>query len=825
MTSETALPAAAYQALFESAPGLYLVLTREFKIVAVSAAYLEATKTSRDAIIGRGIFDIFPDNPDDPEATGVRNLRDSLQRVVETGRGDTMAVQQYDIRKPESEGGGFEERFWSPFNKPVLNEAGEIAFIIHRVEDVTEFIRLKRQGSEQRKVNDQLRTRAEKMESEIFQRAQEVGEANRKLRELDRLKTSFFANISHELRTPLTLVLGPVGKLLAAPDLDGAARRDLEVIQRNARILLKQVNDLLDISKLEAGRFEMDYVRTDLARLVKLLASNFETVASDRDIRYEVVVPAPLVMDVDHEKIERILLNLLSNAFKFTPGGGTVRISLEKSENRAILNIDDTGPGIPLEAREAVFERFHQLDREHAPQKGGTGLGLAIVREFVNLCRGSARAGSSPQGGARFTVELPFQAPPGTSVREDDAVVDSGADVSLLTGSGSPSARLVASQSMPVGSALVLLVEDNPDMRGYIAGLLSDAYRIEMASNGKDGLEKARQLLPDIIVTDVMMPVMTGDEMVRQLLADPVTRDIPVLMLTAKTDDQLQMEMLREGVGDYIAKPFGMEEFRVKVERLTAERRRTIAERAVLLQKLLKSNQDLERFAYATAHDLRSPLRSIDVLAQWVEEDAEGTLHPQSVEHLQKLRQQIKRMEKLLRDMLDYSTLDQASDRTDEIVKGGALLNDILALLDPPAGFDVQASDAFRKLSLQRMPLQQVFYNLVQNAIRHHDGETGRIDLDVETVGPRYAFTVCDDGPGIDPKYHQKIFDMFQTLKPKSQKDSSGMGLALIQKLVSMHGGEVTLESAPGKGACFRFTWPRLSAQEQRQQEDRHGYA
>lgn len=824
MTSDTALPAASYQALFESAPGLYLVLTRDFQIIAVSTAYLEATKTTRDNIIGRGIFDIFPDNPNDPEATGVRNLRESLQRVVELGVGDTMAVQQYDIRKPEAEGGGFEERFWSPYNKPVLNEAGEVAFIIHRVEDVTEFIRLKRQGSEQMMLNDQLRTHAEKMEAEVFQRAQEVSEANRKLRELDRLKTNFFANISHELRTPLTLVLGPVGKLLTAPNLDEAARRDIEVVQRNARILLKQVNDLLDVAKLEAGRFEMDYVRADLARFVKLLASNFETVADDRGIRYKIDVQAPLVMDADSEKIQRIVFNLLSNAFKFTPAGGSVKVSLTRSGDRATLQVDDSGPGIPLDAREAIFERFHQLDREHVSQKGGTGLGLAIVKEFVALCRGIVRAGSSPEGGARFTVELPMQAPADAPVRDDEISGYGSEDAGLLSSAGDVVTKPVSS-AMPIGSALVLLVEDNPDMQGYIAGLLSDSYRLEIAVNGKEGLEKARQLLPDIIVTDVMMPLMSGDEMARQILADPLTRDIPILMLTAKTDDLLKVAMLREGADDYLAKPFGVDEFRIKVERLTAERRRIIAERAILLQKLLKSNQDLERFAYATAHDLRSPLRSIDVLAQWVEEDSEGTLHAQSVEHLQMLRKQIKRMEKLLHDMLEYSTLDQDANRTDEIVEGSAMLNDIVGLLAPPAGFQVHASEAFRRLSVRRMPLQQVFYNLVQNAIRHHDSETGRIDLDVETAGARYIFTVRDDGPGIDPKYHQKIFDMFQTLKPKSQKDSSGMGLALIQKIVSMHGGEVTVESVPGKGACFRFSWPRRVGSEQGQEGDKHGYA
>ncbi|WEZ82536.1 HAMP domain-containing sensor histidine kinase [Rhizobium sp. 32-5/1] len=270
------------------------------------------------------------------------------------------------------------------------------------------------------------------MESEVFQRAQEVGEANRKLRELDRLKTHFFANISHELRTPLTLILGPVGKHLAAPALDAGLRRDLEMVQRNARILLKQVSNLLDVAKLEAGRFEMDYVRTDLAPLVKLLAANFETVASDRSIRFDIDADVPMVMDIDHEKVQRIVLNLLSNAFKFTPAGGTVRVSLEKTDDRAILLVDDTGPGIPAQAREAIFERFYQLDREHTGQKGGTGLGLAIVREFVNLCRGKARATTNPLGGARFIIELPLQAPAGVVVRDGEALVDGGGDPPLL---------------------------------------------------------------------------------------------------------------------------------------------------------------------------------------------------------------------------------------------------------------------------------------------------------------------------------------------------------------------------------------------------------
>src|SRR5882762_10212913 len=170
-----------FQALFQSTPGRYLVLAPDFTIKAVTDAYLHATMTKREDILGRGIFDVFPDNPDDPAATGVRNLRTSLQRVLQNKTSDAMAVQKYDIRKPESEGGGFEERYWSPVNSPVLGPSGEVLYIIHRVEDVAEFIRLKHQELAQEKIAEELRTHAGQMEAEICQRAAEVQEANRRL--------------------------------------------------------------------------------------------------------------------------------------------------------------------------------------------------------------------------------------------------------------------------------------------------------------------------------------------------------------------------------------------------------------------------------------------------------------------------------------------------------------------------------------------------------------------------------------------------------------------------------------------------------------------
>jgi len=575
-----------YQRLFDAAPGLYLVLDPQLRIVAVNQAYARATMTRPEDILGKWIFEVFPDNPDDPEAEGVRNLRVSLQRVLQTGQADAMPVQKYDIRKPAEKGGGFEARYWSPLNTPVIGASGQLAYVIHRVEDVTEFVRLKQQGVEESRLNDTLRQQALRMETEVFARAREVAEASARLksaneeldrlyhktRELDELKTRFFANVSHELRTPLTLILGPLSHLLDSPRLNKTEQRDLQVVQRNARLLHRQVDNLLDLAKLDAGHMHVHYVRFDLAGMVRVFASNFDTVASDRNVHYQVDCPPQLNVQADAQKCERVLLNLISNAFKFVPDGGIVRVALRQELNEAVLEVCDSGPGIPADMREVVFERFRQLDDSAERRVGGTGLGLSIVREFVALQHGSIMVREAAEGGAAFVVRLPELAPAGCAV----GTLVTGD--SLLTDPPLEELRVVdhsAMQDVQSSDApLILVIEDNPDMNAFVSSALVGPYRVVSAFDGHAGLRMALDLQPALILSDVMMPGMSGDRLVEIIRQHPDLDATPIIMLTAKADDALRAKLLRHGVQDYIQKPFTVDELLARIDSLIKERQR-----------------------------------------------------------------------------------------------------------------------------------------------------------------------------------------------------------------------------------------------------------
>src|SRR6185437_1776108 len=498
-----------FRVLFDAAPDPYLSLSADLRIVAVTDAYLRVTLTDREQLIGKPIFEAFPDDPNDPNASGVSNLRASLLRVLESGTPDAMAVQKYAILRPESEGGGYEERFWSPLNTPVHNDRGEIEYIIHRVEDVTDFVR-------QHRLTEELRTRTTQMEHDIFLRGQQLQQANEKLRQAERMKSEFFANVSHELRTPLSLILAPAESLLSGKHagLPEAALTLLQTIHNNAIRLLQMVTGLLDFAKAEAGKMTMHPEPTDVNMLVRSVTHEFLPVAEQKNIRLSLqpLDVNPIVL-LDRYLFERILFNLLSNAIKFTDNGGrvTVRLAIEHKVFR--LLVEDTGIGISKQDLPVLFQQFRQIEGASTRRFEGTGLGLAMVREFSEQMGGSVSVESEPGKGSIFAVQIPAERThrPAEPYTRPDGLRVVGAEVpgnglvaaggsGVAVGVGKPGGIAVTAAGLTAGSGMrVLVCEDNLELRRYIATLLEDMAEVRTVSNGREGLELVRSWAPQLV--------------------------------------------------------------------------------------------------------------------------------------------------------------------------------------------------------------------------------------------------------------------------------------------------------------------------------------
>lgn len=571
------LPSGELRRIFDATPAPYIVLTPDFTIVEVNDAYLKATLTRREDILGHPMFEIFPDNPQDPETHGVAALRASLQRVLQTRAADTMPTQKYDIPRPAELGGGFEERYWSPVNTPVLDEAGEVAYLIHRVEDVTDFRRLKDRLAAGDLDREATTRRIQELETEMFQRSHERHEALLRLREaneamaaLDRAKTTFFANVSHELRTPLTLMLSPLSDLMqSAGNLDEAQHAELAMAHRNALRLLKLVNAILEFSRIEAGRVAATYEPTDLASFTSELASVFRSAVERAGLRYVVdCPPLPELAYVDRGMWEKVVLNLLSNAVKFTLQG-EVEVRLQAKDHLAELTVRDTGVGIPAAELPRLFERFHRVKGARGRTQEGAGIGLALVQELVRLHQGMIRVDSREGEGSSFVVTVPL----GQAHLPPERVFGDAERPAHTTG-----AFLYAEEALgwlqteipatPEDGRLpaehrpqrILLAEDNADMRGYLVRLLGRHYQVEAVADGRSALAAILARPPDLVVTDVWMLGMSGIELVREIRQNARTATLPIIILSASATEEARIEGLQAGADDYLAKPFSARE-------------------------------------------------------------------------------------------------------------------------------------------------------------------------------------------------------------------------------------------------------------------------
>ncbi len=359
--------------------------------------------------------------------------------------------------------------------------------------------------------------------------------------------------------------------------------------------------------------------------------------------------------------------------------------------------------------------------------------------------------------------------------------------------------------------ANILIVDDrHENLFATEAVLKILPAQIFTAASGRAALSLMMKHKFAVVILDVQMPIMDGFETAALMQENETMRGTPIIFATAISKEEKYASRAGEiGAVDYIFKPINSDILRSKVKvylDLYVQREQIMNLNNVLRQ----SNDELEKFAYICSHDLKTPLRGIHNLSDWIAEELGDALQGKSLEYMDELRKRVRRMEKLLDDTLEYAKISaKIQSSAADTVDGRILAEDVVALALPPQGFTVKIGAGFAGLPLRAMPLQQVLYNLLNNAIKHHERPDGIVEMDVEDKGNIYVFTVKDDGPGIPPEFHARIFEMFQTLKPRDQKEGSGMGLALVKKILLACGGDIAVESDAGKGALFRFTWPK----------------
>jgi signal transduction histidine kinase len=692
---------------------------------------------------------------------------------------------------------------------------------------------------------NRLRFREFTLHYELDKNRKELEETNRKLVELDRLKSRFFANISHELRTPLTLLLSPLETLLQrfGSTFDDSARELLDTMHANGMRLLKLINDLLDLIRLEAGRMEVKNEPLEVEGFIKGLASAVRQVAENKHIQLETHTDLQLgVVAADHDKLEKIVLNLLFNALKFTPEGGRVELRAEKQGDEFVLIVNDNGIGIAGKNLPFVFDRFWQADSSSQRKYQGVGIGLALVKELAEMMHGTVTVKSLEGKSTTFTVRLPYQKAelPPKSESSASAGTDTIASEEWLANlyrraEFFPAMTALRGTTKPVELGkrgrrpVVLLADDEADMRRFLRSHLDEHYDVLEAADGVQALEKATQFLPDIVLLDMMMPEMDGLDVCRELRKRESTTTIPIILLTARADEETKFNALELGANDFLAKPFSSTELHARIKNLieSHDYQRKLSKQKLALTDTIEQLKETEtqlvqseklaslgRMSAGIIHEINNPL-NFATTALFALHNRSKHLPPKDrVEYeeiLKDAEEGIKRVQNIVSDLRVFTHPEAGPHEPVNVVEAvntslrflaGEWKDKVRIEQRLPEGHTVWAN---------RNKLVHVLVNLLQNSLdamrdKKFENEEPTIWIEGRTDGNRGLIVVRDNGIGIKKEHLDKIFDPFFTTKDVGE--GMGLGLSICHRIVRGYGGRISAKTEAGRFCELTLDFP-----------------
>jgi signal transduction histidine kinase len=697
---------------------------------------------------------------------------------------------------------------------------------------------------------NQIRFREFTLRFELERNRKTIEENNRKLVELDQIKSRFFANISHELRTPLTLLLAPLEALMHRFNLDAETKDLLITMQSNGMRLLKLINDLLDLVRLESGRMEVRSEPVAVAEFVKGLVSSARQVADDKRLRLESFIDPNLGSVLgDRDKLEKIVLNLVFNALKFTPAGGRVELRAEAKDGQFVITVADTGMGISEKNLPHVFDRFWQADGSSKRKYQGVGIGLALVKELVEIQGGTVTVQSQEGKGTTFTVSLPLRGvEPGQPAAAEDASSDASAPA-VLGGVTSeewlanlyrraelfPAMTSLQDSVRPVETArngnrpTLLVADDEPDMLRFLKSQLSSHYHVLEAVDGQQAIDKAGQFLPDIILLDMMMPEKDGLQACREIRQRTSTQGIPIVLLTARADEETKLAALSAGASDFLTKPFSTTELHVRIKNLVEshQHQQKVSKQKQLLETTIDQLKETEsqlvqseklaslgRMSAGIIHEINNPLNFATTGLFTLRNKGKYLAAEQQDEFkeiLTDVEDGISRVKNIVSGLRMFTHPDTESRDQVEVAD---VVASALRFLSNEWRDKVRIEQSLAEhqtIWANKNKLIHVLVNLLQNSMDAMKGKTFENEQPTITIegrmdSGRSILIVRDNGMGIDAGHLNKIFDPFFTTKDVGE--GMGLGLSICYRIVQDCEGRISVRTEPGKFCEFTLEFP-----------------